>query len=548
MIWKVAPLADWTEEQVWDYIREHDLPYNELHDLGYTSIGCAPCTRPTQAGEDPRAGRWWWETSEDRECGIHLPAPAPASQRVPVGAAREPRAGRRDPDRGCVRVPGVRRGPGPRGAGGRRRGRGQAQGGTLAELGAVVRRWTPAEAIEPALLDDALLAIVNTGDRVLDRQIAADARSRRVLVNTVDDIPACDWSAPAILRRGDLTIAVATGGIAPALAVRLRDRIAEEVRPAHGELLALFGELRPEIMATGRSFRDRRTLWYELVDGPALGLLEAGDTEGARQALRARSTPGWATDERLHPPGRGRAGRPGADHRQGRPPAGRGRCDRPRPIGPSPPLASARPDALLFDVGKEGHGTSVPQESTSEPLVRLARSGLRSCGSSRVTRSCSGGEARRCSRWRRLACPTRLCRGSRRGSRTRGGRHPGDAPGRGQERRVRDRGYRNGPARPNRMAECRAEDTIVVFMARHGATAAGQALLAAGRDQQTPAVITDATRPDQDVRLIDIGVLADGIGAPNGRPVLLVIGEVAAFAHEEAIPRALRLPEASFWA
>ena len=161
--------------------------------------------------------------------------------------------------------------------------------GTLAELGAVVRRWAPTDGpFDPALLDDALLAIVNTGDRVLDRQIAADARSRRVLVNTVDDIPACDWSAPAILRRGDLTIAVATGGIAPALAVRLRDRIAEEVRPTHGELLALFGELRPEIMATGRSFRDRRTLWYELVDGTALGLLEAGDTEGARQALRAQ--------------------------------------------------------------------------------------------------------------------------------------------------------------------------------------------------------------------------------------------------------------------
>jgi phosphoadenosine phosphosulfate reductase len=87
MIWKVAPLADWSEERVWDYIREHDLPYNELHDRGYTSIGCAPCTRPTQAGEDPRAGRWWWETAESRECGIHLPAPASLSSRVPVGAA-----------------------------------------------------------------------------------------------------------------------------------------------------------------------------------------------------------------------------------------------------------------------------------------------------------------------------------------------------------------------------------------------------------------------------------------------------------------------------
>jgi siroheme synthase-like protein len=159
----------------------------------------------------------------------------------------------------------------------------------LSELGAVVRRWSPADGtFDPGLLDDALLAIVNTGDRALDRQIATDARSRRVLVNTVDDIPACDWSAPAILRRGDLTVAVGTGGVAPALAVRLRDRFADEVGSEHGELLALFGELRPEIMATGRSFRDRRRLWYELVDGPALGLLEAGDSEGARQALRAQ--------------------------------------------------------------------------------------------------------------------------------------------------------------------------------------------------------------------------------------------------------------------
>jgi siroheme synthase-like protein len=159
----------------------------------------------------------------------------------------------------------------------------------LSELGAVVRRWSPVNGpFDPGLLDDALLAIVNTGDRVLDRQISADARSRRVLVNTVDDIPACDWSAPAILRRGDLTVAVGTGGVAPALAVRLRDRFADEVGPEHGELLALFGELRPEIMATGRSFRDRRRLWYELVDGPALGLLEAGDRDGARQALRAQ--------------------------------------------------------------------------------------------------------------------------------------------------------------------------------------------------------------------------------------------------------------------
>jgi precorrin-2 dehydrogenase/sirohydrochlorin ferrochelatase len=158
----------------------------------------------------------------------------------------------------------------------------------LAELGAHVRHWDPADAPwNPGLLDEALIAIVSTGDRVLDRQIAADARARRVLVNTIDDIPACDWSAPAILRRGDLTVAVATGGIAPALAARLRDRVADELGPEYGGLLELLGELRPEIMATGRPFADRRRLWYELVDSGATDLLARGDRGAARARLRA---------------------------------------------------------------------------------------------------------------------------------------------------------------------------------------------------------------------------------------------------------------------
>ena len=71
-IWKIAPLADWSSDRVWAYIREHDLPYNALHDQGYPSIGCAPCTRAVQPGEDERAGRWWWEQPEERECGIHF--------------------------------------------------------------------------------------------------------------------------------------------------------------------------------------------------------------------------------------------------------------------------------------------------------------------------------------------------------------------------------------------------------------------------------------------------------------------------------------------
>jgi phosphoadenosine phosphosulfate reductase len=69
---KFNPLAEWTEAEVWDAIRERDIPYNALHDQGYRSIGCAPCTRPTVAGEDVRAGRWWWELREARECGLHV--------------------------------------------------------------------------------------------------------------------------------------------------------------------------------------------------------------------------------------------------------------------------------------------------------------------------------------------------------------------------------------------------------------------------------------------------------------------------------------------
>ncbi len=68
---KLNPLAEWTEEEVWDYVRERDVPYNALYDRGYTSIGCAPCTRPIAAGEASRAGRWWWETNAPKECGIH---------------------------------------------------------------------------------------------------------------------------------------------------------------------------------------------------------------------------------------------------------------------------------------------------------------------------------------------------------------------------------------------------------------------------------------------------------------------------------------------
>jgi phosphoadenosine phosphosulfate reductase len=68
---KVNPLADWDEARVWDYIKKNQVPYNRLFDQGYRSIGCDPCTRAVKEGEDERAGRWWWENPEHKECGLH---------------------------------------------------------------------------------------------------------------------------------------------------------------------------------------------------------------------------------------------------------------------------------------------------------------------------------------------------------------------------------------------------------------------------------------------------------------------------------------------
>jgi phosphoadenosine phosphosulfate reductase len=70
-LYKFNPLAAWTEDEVWSAIRTLGIPYNPLHDRGYPSIGCEPCTRAIRPGEDVRAGRWWWESSDSKECGLH---------------------------------------------------------------------------------------------------------------------------------------------------------------------------------------------------------------------------------------------------------------------------------------------------------------------------------------------------------------------------------------------------------------------------------------------------------------------------------------------
>ncbi len=85
---KISPILDWTHDEVWEYIRAHKLPYNPLHDKGFPSIGCSPCTRAVEPGADSRSGRWWWENADSRECGLHpririVPPPKVAA---PAGA------------------------------------------------------------------------------------------------------------------------------------------------------------------------------------------------------------------------------------------------------------------------------------------------------------------------------------------------------------------------------------------------------------------------------------------------------------------------------
>lgn len=93
-ITKLNPLAAWTEAQVMEYVAEHRLPRNALYSRGYTSIGCAPCTRATEPGEDPRAGRWWWEQGA-RECGIHYELQVDEAGTTRVASSRLSQAGAR---------------------------------------------------------------------------------------------------------------------------------------------------------------------------------------------------------------------------------------------------------------------------------------------------------------------------------------------------------------------------------------------------------------------------------------------------------------------
>jgi uroporphyrin-III C-methyltransferase/precorrin-2 dehydrogenase/sirohydrochlorin ferrochelatase len=137
----------------------------------------------------------------------------------------------------------------------------------------------------PGDLDDAYLAIAATDDAEVNHAVHAEAEAKGVLINVVDDPPYCGFILPSILRRGDLVVAVSTSGNAPALAVRVRERLERELGDEYARFLALAGSIRTPLAERYPDFQIRKRLWYRLVDSDVLALLRSGDEVRARQRI-----------------------------------------------------------------------------------------------------------------------------------------------------------------------------------------------------------------------------------------------------------------------
>jgi siroheme synthase-like protein len=156
----------------------------------------------------------------------------------------------------------------------------------IAQLASVGRIQWIAREYRAGDLTGAFLAVACPADRSRNAEIWAEAEARGIPSNATDDGPHCTFIFPAIHRQGDLVVAVSSGGKSPALASRIRDRIAGDLGPEVAEFLDLLGQLRPEVTARFPSFERRREIWYRLVDSEALHELQAGRREDALAALR----------------------------------------------------------------------------------------------------------------------------------------------------------------------------------------------------------------------------------------------------------------------
>lgn len=155
----------------------------------------------------------------------------------------------------------------------------------IRELAVAGRIELLTRAFEVGDLDGIRLVIAATNDRGQNARIAEAARERGILINAVDDPPMCNFIAPSVMRRGDFTISVSTGGASPALAARVRGRLEELFGPEYGEYTAHLARLRDRIVTRFPDPEERKAAWYRLVDADLLDLLRAGDLEGMRDRL-----------------------------------------------------------------------------------------------------------------------------------------------------------------------------------------------------------------------------------------------------------------------
>jgi siroheme synthase-like protein len=147
------------------------------------------------------------------------------------------------------------------------------------EIRHLARRYQPGD------LAGAFLVVCATDQMEINHQVWQEASAHGQLVNVVDDTPRCNFIAPAILRNGDLTIAISTGGKAPALAVRLKEHLQEELGPEYERFLELAGQLRGPLSQHVPEFERRKALWYELVDSDVLSLLARADEPAALDVI-----------------------------------------------------------------------------------------------------------------------------------------------------------------------------------------------------------------------------------------------------------------------
>ena len=138
---------------------------------------------------------------------------------------------------------------------------------------------------QPGDLTGAFMVICATDQADINHQVWQEASANHQLVNVVDDTPRCNFIAPSILRKGDLTIAISTSGKAPALAVRLKERLQSELGPEYERFLELAGKLREPLAQHIPDFETRKALWYELVDSEILNVLACGDEDSAKEII-----------------------------------------------------------------------------------------------------------------------------------------------------------------------------------------------------------------------------------------------------------------------